>query len=78
MGLRCDLCSLEHKSRLRHMHTSTDTKGIDNHMIIGEGDVDLVMYLDTAREHGCRVVLEAKAIDGLRRSVEWQRNIRMC
>lgn len=51
-----------------HIH---DAKGRVNHLPLGEGDVDLVKYLDLAKEHDCRIVLEVKTAAGLRSAVDW-------
>jgi sugar phosphate isomerase/epimerase len=61
---------MEHADRLAHFHIH-DAKGKSNHLVLGEGDVDLKKYLDLAMAHDCRAVIEVKTIDGLRRSVEW-------
>lgn len=57
-------------SRLCHMHLH-DAKDRSNHLILGDGDVDLMKYLRTADARDCRVVLEVKTVDGLRSSVKW-------
>ena len=59
--------------RLAHMHMH-DAAGKRDHLVLGEGELDIAGYLELAREHSCRVVLETKTIDGLRRSVEWLRS----
>jgi len=51
-----------------HIH---DASGHKNHLKLGDGDVDLMKYLDLAKSHECRVVLEIKTVDGLRQSVYW-------
>ena len=58
--------------RLRHMHLH-DARGRDHHLPLGDGNLDLAAYLDMAKEHNCRVVLEVKTSDGLRRSADWLR-----
>jgi sugar phosphate isomerase/epimerase len=63
---------MERIDRLRHMHLH-DARGRSNHLVLGDGDVDLMKYLEIARAHGCRVVLEVKTADGLRRSAKWLR-----
>ena len=52
-----------------HLHDYIVTRGA--HLPLGEGELNLVQYLDIAQKHNCRVVLETKTIDGLRKSVEW-------
>ena len=61
---------MEHIENLYHMHIH-DASGRKNHLKLGDGDVDIAKYLDLAKEHDCRVVLEVKTIDGLRQSVDW-------
>jgi sugar phosphate isomerase/epimerase len=61
---------MDHRERLYHMHIH-DASGHKNHLKLGDGDVDLIKYLDLAKSHNCRVVLEVKTIDGLRQSVYW-------
>ena len=59
---------IEHLSHM-HLHDYSETRGA--HLPLGEGELNLVQYLDIAQKHNCRVVLETKTIDGLRKSVEW-------
>jgi len=61
---------MEHIDRLDHMHIH-DASGRCNHLVLGDGDVDLMKYLDIARVRDCRAVVEVKTVDGLRRSIEW-------
>ena len=61
---------MEHINRLAHFHIH-DAKGKNNHLILGEGNMDLHKYLALANKHNCRAVLETKTVDGLRRSVKW-------
>lgn len=61
---------IKYADSLVHSHLY-DARGNNNHLRFGEGYVDLMHYLDLIRKHGCRIVLEVKTIDGLRRSVEW-------
>jgi len=60
----------QHIGRLHHMHMH-DAKERSSHLTFGEGDLDLAGYLDLAQIHNCRIVLEVKTVEGLRRSVEW-------
>ena len=60
-----------HIDRLSHMHLHDYSKTRGDHLLLGEGELDLVKYLDIAEKHNCRVVLETKTIDGLRQSVNW-------
>jgi sugar phosphate isomerase/epimerase len=61
---------MEHIESLYHMHIH-DASGHKNHLKLGDGDVDIAKYLDLAKEHDCRAVLEVKTVDGLRQSVDW-------
>ncbi len=63
---------MERSTRLKHMHLH-DASGAKNHLALGTGGLDVDGCLRLAAEHDCRVVLETKTIDGLRRSVDWLR-----
>ena len=56
--------------RLRHMHVH-DATDAHNHLPLGEGDTDLLDYLNLAAARHCRAVLETKTADALRKSVGW-------
>ncbi len=61
---------MKHKDRLHHIHLH-GAEGKKNHLALGTGEMDIEKYINLANEHNCRVVLETKTIDGLKRSVEW-------
>ncbi len=61
---------MKHKDRLRHIHLH-DAKGRKNHLALGTGEMNIRQYLDLANEQNCRVVLETKTVDGLKKSVQW-------
>lgn len=61
---------MKHKDRLHHVHLH-DAKGIKSHLALGTGEIDIGKYINLAKERNCRVVLETKTIDGLRRSVNY-------
>lgn len=63
---------MKHKDRLHHIHLH-DAKGSKNHLALGTGETDIGKFLSLAEAHNCRVVLETKTIDGLKKSVEWIR-----
>ena len=63
---------MKHKDRLSHIHLH-DAQGRKNHLALGTGEMDIEKYINLAKEQNCRVVLETKTIDGLKRSVEWLR-----
>lgn len=51
-----------------HMHAH-DAKGSNNHLALGDGEIDLKQRLAWAERNHARVVLETKTIDALRTSV---------
>ena len=58
--------------RLCHMHLHDAlVRERRDHLPLGDGELDLKEYLDLAEHQGCRVVVEVKTVEGLRRSVEW-------
>jgi Sugar phosphate isomerases/epimerases len=59
--------------RLYHMHAH-DAAGEKNHLALGTGEMDVKPYLELARQHNCRVVLETKTVDGLKQSCAWVAN----
>lgn len=59
----------KHISHLRHMHLH-DGDDRQNHLPLGEGDVDWRAAYALAEQKGCRVVLEVKTPAGIRRSLE--------
>lgn len=61
---------LKRSDRLHHMHMH-DALGTKVHRALGDGDMDIQEYLSLAKEHNCRVVLETKTVDALKKSVEW-------
>jgi sugar phosphate isomerase/epimerase len=58
-----------HKDRLIHMHIH-DGLGRNNHLAIGDGEIDLKDKFALAKECNCRCVLETKTVEGLTRSVQ--------
>ena len=64
---------LENKVRLKHMHVH-DGDDTHCHLALGDGDIDIAARLETAKECGCRCVLETKTIDALRSSVAYLKN----
>lgn len=61
---------MKHKDRLQHIHLH-DAKERKNHLALGTGETDIQKYISLADEQKCRVVLETKTVDGLKKSVEW-------
>ncbi|MDF2905554.1 MAG: xylose isomerase [Herbinix sp.] len=58
-----------HKDRLMHMHLH-DGLGKNNHLALGDGEINLIDKFALAKECKCRCVLETKTIEGLTKSVE--------
>ena len=61
---------LEREHRLCHMHMH-DALGSNVHLALGDGEMDLDYYLALAEKHDCRVVLETKTIEALKKSVKY-------
>ncbi len=61
---------LEHKDRICHFHIH-DCSEKANHLGFGEGQLDLVRYLNMAKELGSTVVAEVKESRALLRSKEY-------
>ncbi|MBQ7714346.1 MAG: sugar phosphate isomerase/epimerase [Clostridia bacterium] len=63
---------LEHRDRLCHMHIHDAINSRyrkQNHLALGEGELDIDKYLAFAEERGCTVVFETKTADALRKSI---------
>ncbi|MDF2542630.1 MAG: xylose isomerase [Herbinix sp.] len=56
---------LKHRDRLQHMHIH-DAIGKSNHLVIGDGEIDIKEKLKLAKECNCRCVLETKTIAALK------------
>ncbi len=61
---------MQHEEKLFHMHFH-DALEKKNHLVLGTGEIDLNKYFKLAGKHDCRIVLETKTIEGLKRSVEY-------
>lgn len=61
---------LPHKDRLKHMHFH-DGIGTSVHLALGDGEIDKEYFLNLAEDCGCRVLLETKTIEALKKSVRW-------
>lgn len=61
---------MKHKDRLHHIHLH-DAEGKKNHLALGTGEMDIGKYISLANKQNCRVVLETKTVDGLKKSVNW-------
>lgn len=58
----------QHAQRLIHMH-GHDASGTKDHLVLGEGDIDLPRYFDWAIRNQARIVLEVKTVAALTESV---------
>lgn len=56
--------------RLIHMHMH-DAVGTKVHQALGDGEMDIPRFIRLADEHDCRVVLETKTVEALKKSVAW-------
>ncbi len=61
-------------NRLCHMHLHDYSAEKGDHLPLGEGCLNISEYIDLAKEHGCRVLLETKTIYGVRKSADWIKN----
>jgi len=64
---------LERADKLCHMHIHDVVPNKKDHITLGKGELDLMKYLNLAKERDCRAVIEVKTVAGLRDSVEWLR-----
>lgn len=63
---------LAHKDSLRHFHIHDGRENPpQNHLALGDGEIDLARRLDLAKACNARCVLETKTIEALRKSVKW-------
>ncbi len=63
---------MERADCLYHMHIhDAKTNEKRDHLTLGERELDLIKYLNLAKTHNCRAVIEVKTVAGLRQSVEW-------
>lgn len=63
---------LQHDNRLKHFHIHDGREQPpQNHLPLGEGEIDLASRIQKAQECNARCVLETKTIEALRRSVKW-------
>lgn len=68
---------ITHKDKLFHVHLH-DSIGKNDHMPLGDGEIDLNQRLSTAEACQCSCVVETKTIAALKKSVSWLRNHGLC
>ena len=61
---------LKNEHKLCHMHMH-DAVGKNVHLALGDGEMDLDYYLALAEKNKCRIVLETKTVEALKKSVEY-------
>lgn len=71
IGQKDERIILNYGEKLCHMHIHDANSNGKNHLTLGTGEIDLRKYLSMARNNNCRVVLETKTIDALKKSVDW-------
>lgn len=71
IGQRDENIILNYGEKLCHMHMHDANSKGKNHLTLGTGEIDLSKYFDLAEKNNCRVVLETKTVDGLRKSAEY-------
>lgn len=64
---------LNHRDRLHHFHIHDARNGKNDHLALGEGELNARRYLALAESCDATVVLETKTVEGLRKSVEYLR-----
>ena len=62
---------LSHTDRLHHMHMHDAKNGKNDHLALGDGELDIDKFLKLAEQCDCTVVLETKTVEGLRKSALW-------
>lgn len=66
---------LEHKNKLIHFHIHDGTEDPPkNHLALGDGEIDLIERLGTAKILNARCVLETKTMAALEKSVDYLRH----
>lgn len=65
------------RQRLHHMHIHDARGSRQDHLPLGQGEMDIPGYLALAEQCGCTAVLEVKTAQGLQESVRWLRENRM-
>lgn len=56
--------------RLSHIHLHDYSRDKGDHLPLGEGELDIEGYLKLAEEHKCRVLLETKTAEGVKKSAQ--------
>lgn len=63
---------LSHKDKLKHFHIHDGRENPpQNHLALGDGEINLTERLKIARECNASCVIETKTIESLKKSVKW-------
>ena len=62
---------LEHSDRLHHMHIHDAKNRKNDHLALGDGELDLAKYLSLGQKRDCTAVLEIKTVEGFLRGAQW-------
>ena len=67
---------------IRHFHihdatTKSEFKKGENHLALGDGEIDIIERIALADKTNSRCVLETKTTEALKKSVEYLKNIKM-
>ena len=63
------------EDKLSHFHIHDGRENPPkNHLALGDGEIDLIDRLNTAKVCNARCVLETKTIEALKKSVGWMKN----
>lgn len=65
---------MNHCDRLHHMHMHDANNGNNDHLALGDGELDIQKFLTLAQKCDCSVVLEIKTVEGLKKSAMWIKN----
>lgn len=68
---------MDHKDKVFHFHLH-DSISKNDHMPLGDGEIDLEQRLSMAEAYQCSCVVETKTIAALKKSVSWLRNHGLC
>lgn len=74
IGNRDESVILNYGEKLFHMHMHDANSDGKNHLALGTGEMDLQKYFDLAEKNKCRVVLETKTVEGLKKSLKYLLN----
>ncbi len=61
---------MQNECKLKHFHIH-DAIGKQNHLTLGEGNINLLEKLNIARRNHCRCVIETKTVASLQESLNW-------